>query len=203
MSLNQHKELREDVKKLVYKEQLYDKIKMANTYYISLSTEKIAGDFNNFSIGIPTNTSSHIKTAKITITDVLISSATGNFGTNQNIIQRGTYIQLSCLRNNCYSPDGANATNATDVVSKAGFYPEITLNTRQVASGTVVSSIYNAFVGQTVIGENPFGQTLNVRLYNRGGAILFADSTLADAVFQLTIKVELIPDFNENDRLTN
>ena len=111
-------------------------------------------------------------------------------------------VKISHLRNNVYGHQAQQgAHTGLDLVAHNKFYPTITLKPIGFAKTADIVNIQNSYPGPAVIGENPFGSSIGISLFNTNG-VPYTNSSSNDAVATLCLKVELIPDFCENDRMT-
>ena len=225
-SLNQHKDLREEVKKLVYKEQLYEKVRQENTFNILLnsrySTSLDATNGNaEFKVQMPNLPNGHIRNAKCRLLYVQLSSAIDDLIQIPNVA-----VDCSLLKINHF----VNRDNAGDDPSLQGYKSFGVLPLRAdhkstpatAAAGdptTIIVSDSATAVPAAAVGamtrsylvdksewfacDNPSGQSIDIRLYNPFNYVgLPLDNVLGQETY-VSIEVQLLPDFNENDRQLN
>jgi len=225
-TLNQHKELREEVKKLVYKEQLYEKVRQENTFNILLnskySTTLDATNSNaEFKVQMPNLSNGHIRNAKCRLLYVQMSSTIEDLIEMPNVA-----VDCSLLKINHYvNRDNAGTDPSLQGYKSFGVFPikidQKSQPATQVADNptTIIVSDSATAVPAASVGamtrsyitdksewfacDNPSGKSVDIRLlnpYNYVGAPLA--SVVGEETY-ISLEVQLLPDFNENDRQLN
>jgi len=200
-------DLRKQAKIEVMKEQFLQKVKSDNTYYLNFDTNMITGsgaaNFQNIDVFLDGTGKDHIKNAKLSVVSFSIKGG-GNAGFGTNFTApKAFYLDISCLKSKCYKINaGRGATD--NIMRENKLYPLINCE-HYGTDDDIVANLFANRVQPEVACDNPFGKKLTIRLLNKDGVSLLAASTggadAGDDSFALCLKVELLPDFNENDRI--
>lgn len=201
-------DLRKQAKIEVMKEQFLQKIKSDNTYYLNFDTNMITGsgvaNYHTIDVFLDGTGKDHIKNAKLSVVSFHIKgSGTNGFG-SQIEANKSFYLDISCLKSKCYKINAARG--ATDNIMRENkLYPLINCENYGTSSTGKVNNLFSNRNQPEVACDNPFGKKLTIRLLKKNGVDLPGASTGgADAgvdSLALCLKVELLPDFNENDRI--
>jgi hypothetical protein len=197
-SVDEERQMRKDVKKLILEKQLMMKVLSQNTFHFSFSSlESVnhigAQTVSCFEMNVPNHPKGHIKNARLRINSIVFTTINQTNINNalKNVRQIQPYISI--VKNNQYS---SRIVNTHFKLQELG---GIT-NTLSMVLDGVRSSHALIDTDMFYACENPFGKKIRVELYNTLGTILNIGSPAFNTCI-FNFEVQLLPDFNENDRI--
>lgn len=210
-SVDEERQMRKDVKKLILEKQLMNKVMTANTYYINIDSTQtgVQTNFKDIKFFLNGIGKDHIQNARLSVVSFALRGlGSDGFGTQQTS-QRNFQLSISCLRNNSFffdkRPTGASVSST---MINTNFYPMITCENYGTSSTGKVVQMFMNREGPAMSCENPFGKELRIMLFKADGKTLATSTTgtaggalAGEDGYAMCLKIELLPDFNENDRI--
>ena len=208
-SIDEERQMRKDVKRLILEKQLMKKVMTDNTFHFTLSSIESRNHITNqqisaFEVDIPSHPKGHIKSARLRIDSIHFTRIDSNAITDnkmKNVNQFQPYISI--VKNNTFTSRLETTTGGhlrtKNIKGITTSFPLVNHPNTGVATGNRTRSA-EIHTDMWFPCDNPFGKTIRFELYNSLGAILDLGNTANHTcIFNMTI--ELLPDFNENDRI--